>query len=62
VRDFPLPQGVVQVRVDISSGKLAGKAIPGRLETFISGTEPTETTTGPDTVDPGDFLIHDTHP
>ncbi|SEO84456.1 transglycosylase domain-containing protein [Paenibacillus sp. OV219] len=40
---FPLPDGVVSVYIDPSSGKLAGKTCQNRrLETFVSGTQPTE--------------------
>nr|WP_116192460.1 PBP1A family penicillin-binding protein [Paenibacillus taihuensis] len=40
---FPLPDGVVSVYIDPSSGKLAGKTCPNRrLETFVSGTQPVE--------------------
>lgn len=59
VREFELPEGVVQVRVDPASGKLAGRAIPGRLETFVAGTEPKEDTLAPGAVDPNDFLWRD---
>ncbi|OMD98392.1 carboxypeptidase [Paenibacillus odorifer] len=40
---FPIPDGVVSVYVNPQSGKLATAACPDKeLETFISGTEPTE--------------------
>ncbi|AZN43529.1 transglycosylase domain-containing protein [Paenibacillus albus] len=40
---FPLPDGVVSVYIDPGSGKLAGKTCQNRrLETFVSGTQPTE--------------------
>jgi membrane carboxypeptidase/penicillin-binding protein len=40
---FPIPEGVVNVYIDPTSGKLAADTCPNkRLETFISGTEPTE--------------------
>ncbi|WP_274648499.1 transglycosylase domain-containing protein [Paenibacillus humicola] len=40
---FPMPEGVVSVYVDPSSGKLAASSCPSRrLETFVSGTQPTE--------------------
>lgn len=39
---FPLPSGVVSVYVDPETGQLAGKGCPARrLETFVSGTQPT---------------------
>ncbi|AIQ44573.1 carboxypeptidase [Paenibacillus sp. FSL R7-0273] len=40
---FPIPDGVVSVYINPESGKLATAACPEKeLETFISGTEPTE--------------------
>lgn len=40
---FPIPAGVVNVYIEPESGKLALDTCPTRrLETFISGTEPTE--------------------
>jgi 1A family penicillin-binding protein len=40
---FEMPGGVVTVYVDPKSGKLAAKSCPDkRLETFVSGTQPTE--------------------
>ncbi|MEK4448782.1 transglycosylase domain-containing protein [Paenibacillus sp. FSL L8-0506] len=40
---FPIPDGIVSVYVNPQSGKLATVACPDKeLETFISGTEPTE--------------------
>jgi penicillin-binding protein 1A len=59
VRDFEPPEGVVQVKIDPLTGLLAGKKVPGRSEFFLAGTEPTEETHGPSTVDPNDFLLHD---
>lgn len=53
-REFPVPEGVTQVRIDPRTGKLAGKSVPGRLEWFLSGTEPVEETQA---VDPNDFLL-----
>ncbi len=55
-RDFAVPEGVTQVRIDPRTGKLAGAAVPGRAEYFLAGTEPTEETRA---VDPNDFLLHD---
>lgn len=55
-RDFPVPEGVKQVRIDPRTGKLAGGSVPGRNEWFLEGTEPTEETRA---VDPNDFLLHD---
>ncbi|WP_151737993.1 transglycosylase domain-containing protein [Paenibacillus tengchongensis] len=40
---FPIPDGVVSVYINPESGKLATAACPEKeLETFLSGTEPTE--------------------
>jgi len=40
---FPVPEGIVNVYIDPTSGKLAESSCPQRrLETFISGTEPTD--------------------
>ncbi|MFZ5443481.1 MAG: penicillin-binding protein 1A [Myxococcota bacterium] len=55
-REFPVPEGVKQVRIDPQTGKLAGGSVPGRNEWFLEGTEPTEETRA---VDPNDFLLHD---
>jgi penicillin-binding protein 1A len=55
-REFEVPPGVKQVRIDPSTGKLAGGSVPGRLEWFLEGTEPTEETRA---VDPNDFLLLD---
>ncbi len=55
-REFPVPEGVKQVRIDPRTGKLAGGSVPGRNEWFLEGTEPTEETRA---VDPNDFLLHD---
>lgn len=40
---FPIPEGVVSVYIDPTSGKLAEGSCPNRrLEAFLSGSEPTE--------------------
>ncbi len=57
-RDFEVPEGIVQVRIDPQSGRLAGRAVPGRLESFLAGTEPTESAPEQGTVDPNDFVLH----
>ena len=42
-RDFGIPPGVVNVRIDLESGKLSHKSdYTTRFEYFIRGTEPTE--------------------
>ncbi len=55
-REFTVPEGVKQARIDPRTGRLAGKSVPGRDEWFLEGTEPTEETRA---VDPNDFLLHD---
>ncbi len=55
-REFPVPEGVQQVRIDPQTGKLAGARVPGRNEYFLAGTAPTEETQA---VDPNDFLMMD---
>lgn len=55
-REFPVPSGLKQVRIDPRTGKLAGTHVPGRAEWFLEGTEPTEESRP---VDPDDFLTHD---
>ena len=57
--DFPVPAGVVQVKIDPVSGKLAGSSVPGRVEWFLEGTQPTEEAPRPGTVDPNDFMLLD---
>jgi penicillin-binding protein 1A len=59
VHDFPVPPGVAVVRVDPVSGLLAGKSVPGRLEPFLEGTQPTAEAPPPGTIDPNDFMLHD---
>ena len=57
VTDFTPPaEGVERVRIDPETGLLAGHAVPGRVEYFLTGTAPTEETR---TMDPNDFLLHD---
>lgn len=58
-RDFTVPDGVTQVRIDPQTQLLAGKAVPGRPEWFLAGTEPTTETNGPNAADPNDFMLHD---
>lgn len=57
VSDFAPPtEGVEAVRIDPQTGLLAGRAVPGRTEYFLTGTAPTEETRA---VDPNDFLLLD---
>lgn len=45
-REFPVPEGVVTVYVDPATGQLASDDCPDKVrETFLAGTEPTETCT-----------------
>ena len=57
--DFPVPPGVVRVRVDPATGLLAGSAIPGRLEPFLEGTQPTAEAPPPGTVGTDSFFLED---
>ncbi len=42
-REFSIPPGVVNVRIDLETGKLSRKNdYTSRFEYFIKGTEPTE--------------------
>ena len=59
VRDFDPPPGVVMVRVDPATGLLAGASIPGRLEPFLEGTEPTAEAPPPGQVDPNRFFLEE---
>ena len=58
-RDFEVPPGVALVRIDPSTGLLAGTSLPGRLEPFVEGTAPTAQTPPPGQVDPNRFLLED---
>jgi penicillin-binding protein 1A len=57
VRDFEVPPGVASVRIDPVTRLLAGKSVPGRLEPFLEGTQPTALAPEPGSVDPNDFLL-----
>ncbi|WP_228530688.1 MULTISPECIES: penicillin-binding protein 1A [Myxococcaceae] len=59
VRDFDPPQGVVLVRVDPATGLLAGSSIPGRMEPFLEGTQPTAEAPPPGQVDPNRFFLEE---
>jgi len=58
-REFEVPQGVVSVRIDPATGLLAGKSVPGRLEPFLEGTQPTAEAPPPGQVDTSDFFLED---
>ncbi|HEY8212053.1 MAG TPA: PBP1A family penicillin-binding protein [Myxococcaceae bacterium] len=59
VRDFEVPSGVQQVRIDPVTGLLAGRSVPGRMESFLDGTAPTAEAPPPGNVDPSKFLYED---
>jgi penicillin-binding protein 1A len=59
VRDFDAPPGVVLVRVDPSTGLLAGQHSPGRQEAFLDGTAPTSEAPSPGEASPDRFLMED---
>lgn len=61
-RDFEVPPGVASVRIDPVTRLLAGKSVPGRLEPFVEGTQPTALAPEPGSVDPNDFLLQDGRP
>ncbi|QRK08113.1 PBP1A family penicillin-binding protein [Archangium violaceum] len=58
-REFEVPPGVVQVRIDPATGLLAGNAVPGRLESFLDGTQPTAEAPPPGHVTPSDFFLQE---
>jgi penicillin-binding protein 1A len=58
-RDFDLPPGVQTVRVDPSSGLLAGAHVPGRAESFLEGTAPTAEAPKPGEATPDRFLLEE---
>lgn len=55
VQDKVIPDGVVQVRIDRTTGKLTSRTDhTSKFEYFISGTEPTEFVASNDVFDPAD--------
>ena len=58
-RDFEMPPGVQSVRVDPSSGLLAGAHVPGRAENFLEGTAPTAEAPPPNEARPDRFLMEE---
>ncbi len=58
-REFQVPAGVVQVRIDPITGLLAGNSVPGRLESFLDGTQPTAEAPPPGHVTPSDFFLQE---
>ena len=57
--DFAPPPGVIQVRVDPRSGKLAADELSGHMEYFIDGTQPKETAAPAGQAEPNDLLMVD---
>ncbi|WP_205525577.1 penicillin-binding protein 1A [Pyxidicoccus trucidator] len=58
-REFEVPPGVVQVRIDPVSGLLAGASVPGRLEPFLEGTQPTAEAPPPGQVTTDQFFLEE---
>jgi penicillin-binding protein 1A len=58
-REFEVPPGVVQLRIDPATGLLAGSSVPGRLESFMEGTQPTAEAPPPGHVSPSDFFLQE---
>jgi penicillin-binding protein 1A len=58
-RDFEVPAGVQTVKVDPSSGLLAGAHVPGRTENFLEGTAPTAEAPPPGEASPDRFLMEE---
>jgi penicillin-binding protein 1A len=58
-REFEVPPGVVQLRIDPATGLLAGSSVPGRLEPFLEGTQPTAEAPPPGHVSPSDFFLQE---
>jgi penicillin-binding protein 1A len=58
-REFEVPPGVVQVRIDPVSGLLAGNSVPGRLEPFLDGTQPTAEAPPPGQVTTDQFFLEE---
>ena len=56
-RDFEMPPGVQTIRVDPSTGLLAGAHVPGRSENFLEGTAPTAEAPPPGEASPDRFLM-----
>jgi penicillin-binding protein 1A len=58
-REFEKPPGIVEVRVDPVTGLLAGNAMPGRLEPFLDGTQPTTQAPPPGQVTTDQFFLEE---
>ena len=56
--DFPVPPGIVVLKIDPKSGKLAYDNQPDAIdEVFMDGTVPTEVATSPDELDTGSYMM-----
>jgi penicillin-binding protein 1A len=58
-REFEVPPGIVQMRIDPATGLLAGNSMPGRLEPFLEGTAPTAEAPPMGQVDTSTFFLED---
>ncbi|NTX12192.1 PBP1A family penicillin-binding protein [Myxococcus sp. CA056] len=58
-RDFEVPAGILQVRIDPVTGLLAGASVPGRLEPFLEGTQPTAEAPPPGQVTTDEFFLNE---
>jgi penicillin-binding protein 1A len=58
-REFEKPPGIIEVRVDPVTGLLAGNAMPGRLEPFLDGTQPTTEAPPPGQVTTDQFFLEE---
>jgi penicillin-binding protein 1A len=58
-REFEKPPGIIEVRVDPVTGLLAGSAMPGRLEPFLEGTQPTAEAPPPGQVTTDQFFLEE---
>ncbi|NVJ21092.1 MULTISPECIES: penicillin-binding protein 1A [Myxococcus] len=58
-RDFEVPSGILQVRIDPVTGLLAGASVPGRLEPFLEGTQPTAEAPPPGQVTTDEFFLNE---
>ncbi|MCE9667932.1 PBP1A family penicillin-binding protein [Myxococcus stipitatus] len=56
-REFEVPAGILQVRIDPATGLLAGASVPGRLEPFLEGTQPTAEAPPPGQVTTDEFFL-----
>ena len=57
--DFAPPPGIISVRIDPRSGKLAADEYSGRMEYFVDGTQPKDTAAPAGQADPQDIMMAD---